>query len=87
MFPIQRATGICWLKVKLDDQPASEHSMRPGEILGFKARYKLSIFLGNAGAVELEYNGRNLGKPGEDGEARQIGFPLEKASNNEESQK
>jgi hypothetical protein len=57
-----------WLKITTDGAVAYEGIAEPGFSRTFKGRDSLSIWTGNAGAVEAQVGGRDLGTLGDDGE-------------------
>jgi len=62
-----RATEETWLRIKIDQNPAFQVFLKPGEIIERKgAGFKLDI--GNAGGITLQFKGkliRNLGNSGQ----------------------
>lgn len=48
--------------------------MTKGQVKDFKAPHKLSLVIGDAGAVRLLVNGRNLGAPGGPGDVVRVSF-------------
>ena len=57
-----------WLKIKTDGAVAYEGIAEPGFSRSFEGHESLSIWTGNAGAVEAQVDGRDLGTLGADGE-------------------
>ena len=57
-----------WLKIRTDGAVAYERIAEPGFSRSFEGRDSLSIWTGNAGAVEAQVDGRDLGTLGTDGE-------------------
>jgi hypothetical protein len=57
-----------WLRVTSDGAVVYEQIAPPGFSKSFEARDSLRVRTGNAGAVEVEIDGRNLGALGADGE-------------------
>ncbi len=57
-----------WLQITTDGAVAYEGIAEPGFSRSFEARDSLSIWSGNAGAVEARVDGRDLGTLGADGE-------------------
>jgi hypothetical protein len=57
-----------WLKITTDGAVAYEQIAEPGFSRSFEGRASLSIWTGNAGAVEARVDGRDLGTLGADGE-------------------
>ena len=50
-----------WVQVNTDGVNKFSGTMKPGQVMTFNARDRIYIKLGNAGAVEVTYNGQNLG--------------------------
>jgi hypothetical protein len=63
-----------WLKITTDGAVAYEQIAEPGFSRTFEGRDSLSIWTGNAGAVEARVDGRDLGTLGADGEVLIRGF-------------
>jgi Domain of unknown function (DUF4115) len=57
-----------WLKITTDGAVAYQQIAEPGFSRSFEGRDSLSIWTGNAGAVEAQVDGRDLGTLGADGE-------------------
>lgn len=57
-----------WIRVIVDGTPAFQGILSAGQSKSFEAKDKISIRLGNAGAVEVQVNGQNLGALGGDGD-------------------
>jgi hypothetical protein len=57
-----------WLKITTDGAVAYERIAEPGFSRSFEGHESLSIWTGNAGAVEAQVDGRDLGTLGSDGE-------------------
>ena len=73
-----RALDTTWLRVQLDDDIPFEIIMKRGDNLTWKAINKLKLFVGNAGGVELFYNGKPVGSIGTSGQVVSLTFPNEK---------
>jgi cytoskeleton protein RodZ len=63
-----------WLKITTDGAVAYEGIAEPGFSRSFGGPDSLSIWTGNAGAVEAQVDGRDLGTLGVDGEVLTRGF-------------
>ncbi|MGE5843732.1 MAG: helix-turn-helix domain-containing protein, partial [Syntrophaceae bacterium] len=62
------ATEAAWVQVKADKKPAVQKLMKAGEILSTEARERITVDLGNAGGVQITFQGQSLGSPGKRGE-------------------
>ncbi|MDO7787464.1 helix-turn-helix domain-containing protein [Desulforamulus aquiferis] len=56
-----------WMQVVADGNTVFSGLVAPGEMKDFQAREKIFLHVGNAGAVEANVNGQDLGKLGEKG--------------------
>ncbi|MGN8832604.1 helix-turn-helix domain-containing protein [Selenomonas montiformis] len=61
-------TDRCWTEVKADGKTVFEGTVEKGKTESWKGREKVVITAGNAGAVELKLNGKELGKAGKTGQ-------------------
>ncbi|MCX5908975.1 MAG: DUF4115 domain-containing protein [Deltaproteobacteria bacterium] len=69
------AKEITWIRLELDDQPAFDVLLKPGETVNWSARQQFKLKLGNAGGVEAFLNGMPLGPLGASGQVVQISLP------------
>jgi len=60
--------GKCWTKVIADDKTIYEGTPKDGESLSWKADKEMIMTVGNAGAVQVTYNGKSLGEIGKTGD-------------------
>lgn len=72
------ALELTWLRIKEDKQAPREYLLQPGEILNFQAAQRFEIDVGNAGGVQLNFQGKSLGAPGKRGEVVHLVLPGEK---------
>lgn len=54
------ALELAWLEVVIDDTPTREALLRPGESVRWEADSRFLLTIGNAGGVEVRYNGEPL---------------------------
>ena len=64
-----------WMRIQLDQDKPYEALLKSEESLTLKAREKFIIRIGNAGGVELFFNGEPLGNPGKPGEVIDLTLP------------
>lgn len=65
---VVRAKQKCWLQVKVDGKIAFQSILTEGAAESWEAKSKIELWLGNAGGVELELNGKlleTIGRPGQ----------------------
>ena len=67
----------CWVSVKADGKTIFEGTIDEGTSKDWKAEKELKITAGNAGAVELTYNGENKGVLGGEGEVVEKTYALQ----------
>lgn len=63
-----------WMQVVADGNTVFTGLVNPGEMKDFKAQEKILLHVGNAGAVEVNVNGKDLGRLGKNGQVVQIPF-------------
>ncbi|MFH0940284.1 MAG: RodZ domain-containing protein [Candidatus Omnitrophota bacterium] len=63
-----RAKDKCWLQVKVDGKVIFQNVLAKGSSESWQAYEKIELWLGNAGAVQFELNGRPLQKIGRPGQ-------------------
>jgi cytoskeleton protein RodZ len=73
------ATGTTWILAVIDKTDTREVLMKPGESVTWHAKKGFSLKIGNAGGVRLEFNGKEIGKLGEEGQVVKINLPEDKA--------
>lgn len=72
---VLKGLDLSWVLVTMDGQSTSEVILDPGEVKTYKAREKFTVRLGNAGGVDLQFNGRSLGVLGPVGQVIEISLP------------
>jgi len=70
-----RAKKDAWIRYIADDSPAREVAMKAtGEAVEIRAQKRVKLTLGNAGGVEVSYNGKALPQLGPENKARTVVF-------------
>lgn len=69
-----KATADCWMKITSDDGTPTEVFLTAGKSKRIRANEKLELFLGNAGGVQVSYNGKDLGELGPANQSRRLTF-------------
>lgn len=64
-----------WIRIKVDDEPPTEITLRAGEVIEHTAYASIHLDIGNAGGTEVKFQGKSLGKLGERGEVVHLKFP------------
>ena len=63
-----KAVEETWIRIHVDDQTGKEMILKPGETSSHQASNQFRLLIGNAGGVDLIYNGKALDKSGMSGE-------------------
>jgi len=69
------ATEAAWVQVKGDKSSAVQRLLQAGEKVSVEAKEKITVDLGNAGGVQITFQGRSLGSPGKRGEVVHLVYP------------
>ena len=72
-----QATEMTWLRIQSDDLPDVEALLQPMETATWTARRQFKVTVGNAGGVEISFNGKPLGDLGTSGEVVHLLLPKE----------
>jgi cytoskeleton protein RodZ len=65
---VVRAKSKCWMQVKVDGKVVFQNILAQGAAESWQANDKIELWLGNAGGIELELNGKLLEKIGRPGQ-------------------
>ncbi len=57
-----------WIQIQIDETPATEIFLRPGEVISRRGEQYIDIKIGNAGGLRVVHNGEDLGRLGDSGE-------------------
>ncbi|WP_300717452.1 helix-turn-helix domain-containing protein [uncultured Desulfovibrio sp.] len=66
--------GDCWMRATVDGE-VRQFSVRKGDIITLEFGTGLEVKLGNAGGVQLTYDGAELPAPGQTGQVKTLVFP------------
>ena len=69
------AAEQAWMRIQLDQNEPFEALLKAGESYTVKAQNKFTLKIGNAGGVELFFNGKPLGNPGKPNEVVDLTLP------------
>ena len=72
-----------WVAVKIDGGSAATSMLYAGDREVWKAKERLRIKIGNAGGIILNYNGKDIGKPGAEKQVVTLSFPPKHSSGGE----
>ena len=65
-----------WVKFSIDEGPAQEILLRPGESYRIKGQVSFDLLIGNAGGIELIFNGKPLPALGSSGRVVHLRLPV-----------
>ena len=83
-----QAKAKTWLHVTIDDQPLKRLFLSPGQSLEWSAEKEFTLSLGNAGAVKLSLDGKELPPLGKAGQmALNVRLPSQRGSQEREVRK
>ena len=71
-------TNRCWALVEADGQVLFEGTAEPNKTVNWSGKDKVNVTLGNAGAAEVTFNGKSIGKLGKEGEVVERRFTKDK---------
>jgi cytoskeleton protein RodZ len=72
-----RAVELTWVSVKADNQAERDMMLRPGETIPLEAVNQMYVLVGNAGGLDLVYNGKPLQRFGNSGDVVGLAFTPE----------
>jgi cytoskeletal protein RodZ len=64
-----------WIKVIVDDAPAEEYFLKPGDRLQLAAKNNYNLLIGNAGGVSVQLDGQPVPVPGKSGDVVNLQLP------------
>jgi cytoskeletal protein RodZ len=79
-----KAIEKTWMYIQPDDQPGFDVLLQPIETVTWTAQNQLKITVGNAGGVEMSFNGIPQGRLGQSGQVVHLLFPRDTKNLSEE---
>jgi cytoskeleton protein RodZ len=74
-YPITiKARELTWVRITIDHNPPYEILLKPGEKIE-KSASQVMIDIGNAGGIDIEFQGKSLGNLGKQGEVVHLKLP------------
>lgn len=70
----------CWISVQVDGQAAFEGTVEKGKEMSWKGKESVEIRAGNAGGIQITFNGKDMGTLGEAGQIADRTFVKEAAN-------
>jgi cytoskeleton protein RodZ len=63
-----KAVEETWVRIQINGHPEKEMILKPGETVSYQASDRIQLLIGNAGGLDLTFNGKALEKVGKSGE-------------------
>ncbi len=70
------ASELTWIQIDRDGEPSFEVMLRPGERITKRASERFGLLIGNAGGVDIRFQGRSLGPLGGHGQVIRVTLPV-----------
>ncbi len=64
-----------WIRIKIDEDRIKEVTIDPQDKITVKAKKQFELFIGNAGGVQLKFNGQAIDVPGKSGQVAKMRLP------------
>ena len=71
------ASEMTWLRVRIDDKPSFEVTLKSGDSITWKAKHMFDLLIGNAGGINIYFNGDAVRDLGERGKVVSLTLPRE----------
>ncbi len=69
------ASELTWMQISKNGEPSFEVMLKPGERITEKASERFDLLIGNAGGVDIRFQGMSLGPLGEHGQVIRLTLP------------
>jgi cytoskeletal protein RodZ len=69
-----KAVERTWIKIQVDGQPPAEILLKPGETESYQAIHRIELLIGNAGGLDIVFNGQMIQRFGKSGEVVAVVF-------------
>lgn len=76
-----KALADCWISVKVDGTTVFEGTVPQGKDMSWQGKDSVDILAGNAGGIQITFNGKDAGTLGEQGQVAERSFKKEEAGN------
>lgn len=70
-----KASEVTWMRIQRGEPPVIDVILRPNETVTYKTKNSFKVEVGNAGGVELIFDGENKGKLGKSGQVVHLILP------------
>jgi hypothetical protein len=72
-----KAAEKTWVSLQVNGQPEQDITLQPGEVISYRAVKRIQLIIGNAGGLDIIFNGRRLERFGKSGEVFAVTFTPE----------
>ncbi|MBW1973578.1 MAG: hypothetical protein DRP55_00495 [Spirochaetes bacterium] len=79
-----KAKEYTWIGISVDGEKQKGLFLHEGDVITKTAKNSIELKVGNAGGIDIEYNGKELGSPGKRGEVKKLIFPPVKKEDKKE---
>jgi len=69
------ATQTTWVRITEDDNPSYQILLNPGDTLERRAEKVFTVDVGNAGGIDIQFQGKSLGSLGKSGDVVHLTLP------------
>ena len=69
-----KALADCWISVKVDGAAVFEGTLPQGKDMSWQGKESVDILAGNAGGIQITFNGKDVGTLGEQGQVAERSF-------------
>jgi len=66
---------MTWLRITIDGKEEKEYLFQPGARPQWRGKEKFYVFIGNAGGIDFELNGKKVGDLGKPGQVVRVTLP------------
>lgn len=74
-----KALADCWISVKVDGAAVFEGTVPQGKDMSWQGKNSVDILAGNAGGIQITFNGKDVGTLGEKGQVAERSFKKDEA--------
>ncbi len=75
---LAKASEMTWLRIQIDDKPPIEMTLKPGDSHAWTGLNGFKLDVGNAGGINLFYNGKEINRLGDTGQVVSLTLPNQK---------
>jgi len=72
-----KANEMTWLRIQIDTDLPVEFTLKPGDSVTWRASNTFNLLIGNAGGVDIYYNGKEIDNLGNSGKVVSLTLPNE----------